>query len=109
MWSWQAAALTLLTALMMLTATQPTEEAPTVSSVLQFDICMTDREQAYVRALLFGGLDDAMRKHMSQMFGVWMKDGHGQPARARTGLHQGITAYLQVHRNVEAWSPPACQ
>lgn len=78
-------------------------------SVMQLNICMNDSNREIVRDIILQALNEALKKHVEQMFSVWMKDSYGQPARARVGLHGGITAYLQARQNTEQWSPPECQ
>jgi hypothetical protein len=53
-------------------------------------------DNAHIRSLLKDALDSALRDHVKHVFDVWMKDDTDQPARAATGVRNGIAAYRQA-------------
>jgi hypothetical protein len=74
------------------------------------DVCMDEPSREHVRMLLNEALDAALKTHVEQVFGVWMKalSDSGQPPRARRGTRLGITAYLHSRSALQQWSPPSC-
>jgi hypothetical protein len=46
-------------------------------------------------------LDEAYRMQLAKLFGVWMADDHGQPARAITGANRARRAYIAVMHEIE--------
>jgi hypothetical protein len=71
-------------------------------------MCTDPTTREKVRAIMADALDDALKNHIVHMFEVWMRDERGQPERARTGVTNGISAYLRASRSVATWSPPDC-
>lgn len=71
-------------------------------------ICADEQTRERVRDIMSNALDRALENHIVHMFEVWMRDGRDQPARARTGVTNGVIAYIQARKGVAAWSPIAC-
>jgi hypothetical protein len=71
-------------------------------------ICADPTARETVRTIMSEALDIALKNHVVHMFEVWMKDDRGQPERARTGVTNGVAAYLKASKSVSAWSPPDC-
>jgi hypothetical protein len=71
-------------------------------------ICADPTTRETVRTIMSEALDTALKTHIVHMFEVWMKDDRGQPERARTGVTNGVAAYLRASKSVSAWSPPDC-
>jgi hypothetical protein len=71
-------------------------------------ICADPTSRETVRTIMSEALDTALKNHIVHMFEVWMKDDRGQPERARTGVTNGVAAYLRASKSVAAWSPPDC-
>jgi hypothetical protein len=54
----------------------------------------TDRgSDEQVRRVIQGSLDQAFQAQVSLLFSSWMKDEHGQPARAAAGVRKAVRAY----------------
>lgn len=70
--------------------------------------CAEPAMREAVRAIMSDALDVALKNHIVHMFEVWMRDDRGQPERARTGVTNGIAAYIRASKSVAAWSPPDC-
>jgi hypothetical protein len=71
-------------------------------------ICADPTTRETVRTIMSEALDTALKNHVVHMFEVWMKDDRGQPERARTGVTNGVAAYLRASKSVAAWAPPGC-
>lgn len=71
-------------------------------------ICADAEMTEKVRAILFKALDQSLESHIAHTFEVWMKDSRDQPMRARTGVTNGIVAYLSATKSAAAWSPMVC-
>jgi hypothetical protein len=73
------------------------------------NICGDDKFQEQIRALMYDGLNNALRDRTRDLFEVWMKDTSDQPLRAARGLYLSINAYTLGHVSVEQWSLPKCK
>jgi hypothetical protein len=73
------------------------------------NICGDDKFQEQTRALMYEGLDNAMRDRTRDLFEGWMKDTSDQPLRAARGLYLSINAYVLGRVSVEQWSLPKCK
>jgi hypothetical protein len=71
-------------------------------------MCADPATREAVRAIMSDALDIALKNHVIHMFEVWMKDDRGQPERARTGVTNGVVAYLRASKSVATWAPPDC-
>ena len=71
-------------------------------------ICAEPAIRESVRTIMSDALDTALKNHIVHMFEDWMKDDRGQPGRARTGVTNGVAAYLRASKSVAAWAPPDC-
>jgi len=71
-------------------------------------ICADPMTREAVRAIMVEALDTALKNHIIHMFEVWMKDERGQPERARTGVSNGVAAYIKASKAVATWAPPDC-
>lgn len=71
-------------------------------------MCTDSTTREKVRTVMTDALDEALKNHIVHTFEIWMKDERGQPERARTGVTNGIAAYLRATKSVLAWSPPDC-
>jgi hypothetical protein len=71
-------------------------------------ICTDPTTREKVREVMTDALDTALKNHVVHMFEVWMKDDRGQPERARTGVTNGVAAYLRASKSVATWAPPDC-
>jgi hypothetical protein len=71
-------------------------------------MCADPASRETVRAIMSEALDTALKNHIVHMFEVWMRDDRGQPERARTGVTNGVAAYLRASKSVAAWAPPDC-
>jgi len=70
--------------------------------------CLTEDERERVRAIMIEALDDALHAQIKTLFGVWMKDEHGQPNRAAVGTRQAVYAYQQARKSAVNWKPLEC-
>lgn len=61
-----------------------------------------------IRSLMLTAIDDAFRNHVEHVYEVWMKDDQGQPARAATGVRNGLIAYLRAYKAAKEWNPRMC-
>lgn len=71
-------------------------------------MCADPQTREIIRTILSDGLNDALKQHVVKVFGVWMADERGQPERARTGVTNGVAAYLRASKSVATWAPPDC-
>jgi hypothetical protein len=71
-------------------------------------LCAEPALREAVRTIMSDALDTALKNHVVHMFEVWMKDDRGQPERARTGVTNGVAAYLRASKSVATWAPPDC-
>jgi hypothetical protein len=71
-------------------------------------MCADPTTREAIRTIMSDALDIALKQHIVHMFEVWMKDDRGQPERARTGVTNGVAAYLRASKSVATWSPPDC-
>ena len=71
-------------------------------------ICAEPAIRESVRTIMSDALDTALKNHIVHMFEIWMKDDRGQPDRARTGVTNGVAAYLKANKAVSSWHPPDC-
>jgi hypothetical protein len=70
--------------------------------------CMDEVVREQIRTVMLEALDDALKEHIKHVFEIWLRDERGQPERARTGVRQGIRAYLGARKGALDWAPPAC-
>lgn len=70
--------------------------------------CMDEQTREQIRGVMIEALDDALKEHVKHVFEIWLRDDRGQPGRARTGVLQGIKAYLGARKNALEWTPPLC-
>jgi len=78
------------------------------STPVELAPCMDEATREQMKALMLEALDEALKSHIENVFLIWLKDERGQPGRARTGVQQGLKAYLAARRGVESWAPPPC-
>jgi hypothetical protein len=78
------------------------------SQMVDLGPCMDEATRERMRAVMLEALDDALKEHVKRVFEVWLRDERGQPDRARTGVRQGIKAWLGAHRGALEWMPPTC-
>jgi|SRR5262245_1986753 len=86
----------------------PFSLASAESTPVDVPICMDDETRERLKSVMNEALDNSLKTHIEHVFEVWLRDSRAQPDRARTGVQQGIKAYLQARRGVEAWAPPPC-
>src|SRR5262245_4751889 len=86
----------------------PFSLASAESTPVDLPVCMDDETRERLKLVMFEALDNSLKTHIEHVFEVWLKDSRAQPERARTGVQQGIKAYLQARRGVEVWAPPLC-
>jgi hypothetical protein len=70
--------------------------------------CLDEATREQIRVIMVEALDDALKEHIKHVFEIWLRDERGQPGRARTGVSQGIKAYLGARKGAMDWSPPVC-
>jgi hypothetical protein len=58
-----------------------------------------------LKVVLNQALDEALRIHVVQLFGVWMKDPTGQPDRARVGVEKSVRAWQHARDAIDGWEP----
>src|SRR5262245_52181155 len=78
------------------------------SQPVELPICMDEETRERLKSVMMEALDSSLKSHIEHVFEVWLRDSRAQPDRARTGVQQGIKAYLQARRGVEHWAPPPC-
>jgi hypothetical protein len=71
-------------------------------------VCTDPTTRETVRTIMSEALDTALKNHVVHLFEVWMRDDRGQPERARTGVTNGVAAYLRASKSVAAWAPSDC-
>ena len=54
-------------------------------------------------------MNEAFKEHVKHTFDIWMKDPAEQPKRARSGVRQGLDAYMRARANVLSFNPPLCK
>jgi hypothetical protein len=70
--------------------------------------CTDEVTREKIRSIMLDALDEALKQHIMRTFDVWMRDERGQPERAKTGVINGINAYMKAAKSVIAWAPPDC-
>lgn len=70
--------------------------------------CQNDWEREHLRQLALDAIDDAFKKHVGQLFEIWVKDPSDQPRRATGGMAINISAYKRARANTIKWDPPRC-
>jgi len=78
------------------------------SQIVQLSPCMDEQTREQIRAVMLEALDNSLKSHIEHVFEVWLRDDRGQPGRARTGVQQGIAAYLLARKGTMDWAPPPC-
>jgi hypothetical protein len=78
------------------------------SQPIELELCMDEQTREQIRNVMIEALDDALKDHIKHVFEIWLKDERGQPGRARTGVRQGIKAYLGARKGALEWMPPLC-
>lgn len=72
-------------------------------------VCVSNEvERERIRQHTYEGIDEGFKKHVSLLFDVWVKDATHQPRRAKTGIQNGISAYVRAKADAAAWAPPLC-
>ena len=71
--------------------------------------CVDEATRKRIEAIIIEALDEALKDHIVKTFGVWLRDETDQPRRARTGIHQGVGAYVRSREGItKAWDFPPC-
>jgi len=78
------------------------------SQPVDLPVCMDEETRERLKGVMMEALDNSLKNHIEHVFEVWLRDSRAQPERARTGVQQGVKAYLQARRGVEIWAPPPC-
>ena len=78
------------------------------SQPVELEPCMDATTRERLRSIMFDALDSALKSHIEHVFEIWLKDERGQPARAATGVRQGIKAHQSARIATQNWSPPIC-
>jgi hypothetical protein len=78
------------------------------SQPAELTLCLDEQTREQIRNVMLEALDDALKEHVKHVFEVWLRDERGQPERARTGVRQGIKAYLGARKSTLDWAPPTC-
>jgi len=71
-------------------------------------LCMNAELREKIRHIMLEALDESLKNHIENVFTVWLRDDAGQPGRARTGVKQGVSAYIRSRHGMEKWDPPEC-
>lgn len=71
--------------------------------------CMDQKTREHVREVTLNGIDDGLRKHIGNLFTIWVQDAQDQPRRAKVGLQNGIAAFLRAQEDSLKWEPPTCE
>jgi hypothetical protein len=82
--------------------------ASSETRTVELPLCMDAQTREEIRTVMLAALDTALSNHFERLFEVWLRDERGQPGRARTGVEQGIKAYLGARKNTIDWNPPVC-
>jgi len=72
------------------------------------ELCLDEKTRELIRGIMLEALDHALKVHIEHMFEVWMRDDRGQPGRARTGVQNGVQAYVDARKGAIEWTPPPC-
>jgi hypothetical protein len=98
-------AVAVLTVVFTLTVIFYLEEA---ESKVPYD-CIDPTERERVRDLALDGIDDGLKKAMTHLFDVWVKDPNTeQPKRGQVGTTNAINAHNRARKLALAWDPPTC-
>lgn len=82
--------------------------ASAASQPIELSACTDEQMRERIKTMMLESLDDALKAHFQRMFEVWQRDDRGQPTRARSGVQQGIAAYLNARKLATEWAPPVC-
>jgi hypothetical protein len=86
----------------------PFQLASAESQPVELGPCMDEQTREQIRNMMLDALDSSLKSHIEHVFEVWLRDERGQPDRARTGVRQGIKAYLGARKGALEWTPPLC-
>jgi len=78
------------------------------SQPVELPLCMDEQTRERVRGVILDALDHALATHVENVFLVWLRDDRGQPGRAKTGVENGLRAYLSARKGAIDWTPPPC-
>jgi hypothetical protein len=71
-------------------------------------LCLSAEEAKLVRQLTLDAIDDSFRRHVSNLFEVWLADTSQNPRRVNAGMDKGISAYQRARAQALRWRPPTC-
>jgi len=78
------------------------------SQPVELPLCVDEQTRERVRGVILDALDHALATHVENVFLVWLRDDRGQPGRAKTGIENGLRAYLAARKGAIEWTPPPC-
>jgi hypothetical protein len=71
--------------------------------------CWTLAERDNAITLSYVAIDDAFKKHVGELFKIWVSDPADQPRRAKAGMQINLSAYHRARANVREWEPEICK
>src|SRR5262252_7477884 len=77
-----------------------------MSEPVELPLCMDEATREQVKSVMLDALDHELQQHIDNVFLIWLRYDRGQPGRARTGVQQGVKAYLSARCGVADWGPP---
>ena len=72
-------------------------------------ICWPLAERDSAITLSYVAIDDAFKKHVGELFKIWVSDPADQPRRAKAGMQINLSAYHRARANVREWEPEICK
>jgi len=83
--------------------------AVTVAQSQAMPICWPLAERDSAITLSYVAIDDAFKKHVGELFKIWVSDPADQPRRAKAGMQINLSAYHRARANVREWEPEICK
>ena len=71
-------------------------------------VCVSEEERDRIKKLSLEAIDNSFRDHIEHLFEIWVRDSASQPARAKVGAKNGISAHIRARRDAENWLPLIC-
>jgi hypothetical protein len=70
--------------------------------------CVSQEDQERILRMSIQAVDQGFQAHVANLFHNWVTDAAQQPARAQTGMQNGIRAWVRAQDDAKKWAPPIC-
>jgi hypothetical protein len=62
-----------------------------------------------IRSLALEAIDQALKIHIAQLYGIGLHDSADAPRRSNAGIKNGLRVYHRARADIMAWNPPVCR